>query len=190
MRTHLVLGPGCIIVASSSRIRIKVISSVLVWWLWTVWCISTVEVCVLAVLSPVTTRWLKSNRSILLFRPTFSGIVSLSISLAWIIAIVLSIARRRVCVSVISCVVSVSASCVVPWVSLASPVHGVISISISVTRIIAWSSVSVVRHVIGVSFERPDEFVENGSVFCQRVICHVTHTSRTAAGCPNRVSSL
>ena len=141
MRAQLVLGPGCIIVPSSSRIRFKVMLSGLVWWLWSVLCISAVKVSVLAVLSPVIAKWLKSNRLILLVWPTFSRIVSLPISLAWIISSVLSIARRHVYISGISCVASISASRVLPWVILASPIYGALSISLSATKIIAWSSV-------------------------------------------------
>ena len=145
---------------------------------------------VLAILSPVIARWLKSNRHILLFRPTLSGIVSSSISLAWIVAIVLSIARRHVVVSGISYFVSICASCVLPWAILDFPVRGAVSISLSATVIIAWSSVSIVQHVIGVSFKRPEKFVKNGSVICQELIRHVIHTSGATAGCPHEASSL
>ena len=69
---------------------------VLVWWLWSVLCISTVKDFVLAILSSLNARWLEWNQSILLFRPTLSGVVSLSLFLTWIVAIVMSIARRLV----------------------------------------------------------------------------------------------
>ena len=51
-------------------------------------------------------------------------------------------------------------------------------LSRSLLRELSRDPVSIVRHVTVVSLKRPDEFVENGSVFCQRVICHVIRTSR------------
>ena len=138
MRVHLVLGHSHNIAASSSRIIVKVMLSCLVWWLWSVLCMSAVKIYVLAVLFPVIARLLKSNRSNLLFRPAFSRNVSLPVSLPLIIAFILSIAWRHVCVLSIWSIVSVSASCILPWVILTSPVHGVVSILFSATRIIAW----------------------------------------------------
>ena len=52
----LVLGSGCIIVVLSSRVRTEIISSGLVWWFWSVLCISAVKKYVLRFCPPLLLR--------------------------------------------------------------------------------------------------------------------------------------